>query len=263
MGNDGCCGVVYKDFVDSEENLFIKEQLMKYSNKIPSYDKVLNLSTEIFGLSLPEINTDDPLEWVTFPLYERFIKELFFEGSTKESSVNYVILKYNSKNSSVCAYNDCFHVKILIWIVGVSCRKKMSVEKKIKVVVEIIIKISSVLTLSSFSDFLFTYLEMMLIEMTSNFIPHNPKEINELSESIFNLMNLEEYHRWLINKMMGLLSLKKTFASVKNEFLTEENIESFFKLNPFVLSAVELRDDFYGRYHIGEKTKKRRIESFM
>jgi len=248
MGNEQCCSQNLNYELDNNEELYIREEINNLSNKIKNFKTIRELSYEIFGTSLIDID-NEPLEWITPELYEKFLKKIF------ENKCQYktICLNYNDVNISSISYKEKFNLIILIWLLGIMKNNKMSLDEKINTVKEIIIKNNDYITFNTFSQFIKTFLEIMLIEITFNFKSFNEKEVNALITKIYNLKNMEEYHKWLINKMRKIVSLDnnnlREEESMKNEYITNEQLNKFFNENSFLFSPIDLRQNFYQKYN--------------
>ena len=129
-----------------------------------------------------------PLEWVDEINYNLFISEIFNINNTNEnndSNISLIKLDYNSvKNISIKDYFDKFHLLLSIWLIGISPSKTLNQEQKIEMIKNIILKCNKYLTFKTFSKFLNTYLEIMLIEITYKFLKHNEQETKILLNDI-------------------------------------------------------------------------------
>ncbi len=124
----------------------------------------------------------------------------------------------------------------------------------------IIVKCHKYVTYETFSKFIQVYLEIMLIEITFNFKSHNEKEINDLISGIFNVVNVNEYCKWLCAKMSKIITKNKKHltekSSIKNEYISDEQLKEFFEKNRFLFDCLELRNNYYNKYNMGGRPIK-------
>ena len=108
MGNNQvCCGKNTNFDLDNDAETYIREQLMKRSKEIKDYDKIKEISQNIFGVSILDIE-EDPLEWITPDLYDKFIKQIF-TTKTSDEKLFAVTLNYNDINLSISSYREKFN----------------------------------------------------------------------------------------------------------------------------------------------------------
>jgi hypothetical protein len=163
-------------------------------------------------------------------------------------------LEYNSiGNISVKDYFDKFHLLLCIWIVGISPARTLDHEQKIELIKIIIMKCNKYITFKTFSKFLNTFLEIMLIEITYNFQKHNLQEAKTLLNDIYNNLHVNEYCKWLCWKMAKIILKNKKIENVEkrtinNEFIRDEHLDIFFRKYSFLLRPIELRNNFYNKY---------------
>ena len=185
--------------------------------------------------------------------YNLFIAS-FFETDLDDINISYLKLGYNNiKNISIKDYFDKFHLLLSIWIVGISPSKTLSIEQKIKIIKNIIIKCNKYITFKTFSKFINTYLEIFLIELTYNFQKHNSIETKKLLNDVYNSWNVNEYCKWLCWKMGKIvIKVKKIDGlvqrTINNEFIRDEHLDIFFKKYSFLLWPLDLRNNFYNKY---------------
>lgn len=253
MGNDSCCNNYKYDYelVDSQEEIFIREKLNEYSRKLCTLQQIKKICVNLFSLLLLDLE-GDPINWITEKQYKKFICDIF-NVNEKEYENIYIKLSYNNsnKNISVAEYTKNFHLLICMWLIGISTKKTMNISEKENMIKNIIIKSSNYLTFSTFQKFLLAYLEIMLIEITSNFKEHNPKEINDLISGIFNVINVNNYAHCLFNDMKNIIIQKTGLnedSKIKNEFITDEFLKAFCEDKKFLFNSLELRNNFYNKY---------------
>ena len=114
-------------------------------------------------------------------------------------------------------------------------------------------KCNKYITLKTFSKFLNTFLEIMLIEITYNFQKHNLQEAKTLLNDIYNNLHVNEYCKWLCWKMAKIILKNKKIENVEkrtinNEFIRDEHLDIFFRKYSFLLRPIELRNNFYNKY---------------
>ena len=122
----------------------------------------------------------------------------------------------------------------------------------------IIVNNDGMVTFSTVYNFLKTFLECMLTELTFNFRNYDEREVNELITRIYNPINVNEYSKWLSNKLRKLIvKNKKSLTeepSIRNEYINDEQLETFILENSFLFSPVELRNNFYIKYINADST---------
>lgn len=251
MGNEGCCNQRAEyEFVDSQEEIYIREKIRYYSNKMCSSAELTKITEDCFTTLLLDID-GPPLDWVTEKSYNEFIYKIF-RMTEMQNDINLIKLPYNNLNISIKEYANNFHLLLSIWLVGITTSKTMSSEEKITMIKNIILKCNNYVTFQTFSKFLQAFLEIMLIEVTFNFKIHNEKEINDLISGIYNFMNVNEYCKWLCAKMGKILTKDKKHltekSSIKNEYIKDDQLREFFDTNSFLFKPLELRNNFYNKY---------------
>ena len=253
MGNLGCC--VQKspyEEIDSKEEIYIRETIIYFSKKMVPNEKIYKLMKKYFSIFLLDIE-GLPLEWVEENNYNLFISEIF-GNEINNDILSYIKLKYNStKNISNKDYIDKFHLLLCIWLIGISPSKTFNLEQKKEIIKNIIIKSNKYITFKTFSNFINTYLEIMLIEVTSNFQKHNLQETKILLNDIYNSYNINEYCKWLCWKMGKIVIKSKKIdktdqRTINNEFIRDEHLEYFFRKYSFLLWPIELRNNFFNKY---------------
>ena len=128
--------------------------------------------------------------------------------------------------------------------------------KKEGTAIKIIVKNSKVLTFGTFSLFLKTSLELMLCDITMSFADENQYDIeySKLVNEVYNITNINEYHKWIMGKLKKIIIKDKPKLSNEskfiNEFITDSYLFSFFDENSFLLNALDLRVNFYNKYSI-------------
>ena len=253
MGNIECC--VQKspyDEIDSKEEIYIREILHLYYKKMVSNDKLYKLMKKYFSIYLLDID-GLPLEWINEPNYNLFISSIF-QTDLNDNDLSLIKLQYNDiKNISIKDYFDKFHLLLCIWLVGISPSKTLNHEQKINIIKNIIMKCNKYITFKTFSKFINTYLEILLIELTSNFQKHNLMETKKLLNDVYNSWNVNEYCKWLCWKMGKIIiKIKKIDGldqrTINNEFIRDEHLDIFFRKYSFLLSPLDLRNNFYNKY---------------
>ena len=261
MGNIECCQQKNDyDLIESKEELYIRETIEYFSKKMVSGSKLNKLMQKCFSIILLDIE-GPPLDWISEESYNDFIYRIFDKNGknqlkeNEKESLEYLKLKYNNvKSVSIKDYSqNNFHLLLSLWLIGISPSKTLNEEEKIKMIKSIIIKCSKYITYKTFSKFLNTYLELMLIEITYNFNKHNDNEIKSLLNDIYNSSNVSEYCKWLCWKMGKIITKNKKGVlsdtkAINNEFIKDEHINAFFKKFSFLLITNELRNNFYNKY---------------
>ena len=257
MGNIACC--VQKspyEEIDSKEEIYIRETIEYFSKKMTTNEKLYKSMKKYFSIYLLDID-GLPLEWVDEINYNLFISEIFNINNTNEnndSNISLIKLEYNSvKNISIKDYFDKFHLLLSIWLIGISPSKTLNQEQKIEIIKNIILKCNKYLTFKTFSKFLNTYLEIMLIEITYKFLKHNEQETKILLNDIYNSWHINEYCKWLCWKMGKIILKNKKIENIdkrtiNNEFIRDEHLDIFFRKYSFLLWPIELRNNFYNKY---------------
>ena len=253
MGNIECC--VQKspyDEIDSKEEIYIREILHLYYKKMVSNDKLYKLMKKYFSIYLLDID-GLPLEWINEPNYNLFISSIF-QTDLNDNDLSLIKLQYNDiKNISIKDYFDKFHLLLCIWLVGISPSKTLNQEQKINIIKNIVMKCNKYITFKTFSKFINTYLEIFLIELTSNFQKHNLMETKKLLNDVYNSWNVNEYCKWLCWKMGKIIiKIKKIDGldqrTINNEFIRDEHLDIFFRKYSFLLSPLDLRNNFFNKY---------------
>ena len=259
MGNIECCQQkIDYDLIESKEELYIKETIEYFSKKMVPGSKLNKLMQKCFSIILLDIE-GPPLDWISEESYNDFIYRIFDKNGknqlkeNEKESLAYLKLQYNNvKSVSIKDYKENnFHLLLSLWLIGMSPSKTINEEEKIKMIKSIIIKCNKYITYKTFSKFLNTYLELMLIEITYNFNKNN--EFKSLLNDIYNSSNVNEYCKWLCWKMGKIITKNKRGVlsdtkAINNEFIKDEHINTFFKKFPFLLSTNELRNNFYNKY---------------
>ena len=259
MGNVECCQQKYDPSeVDSKEELYIRETIRYFSKKMVDNVQLFKLMQECFSIILLDID-GPPLDWISLKSYNDFINRIFDKDKTnkkEEKEIKFIKLEYNNvKCITLKDYDDKFHLLLCIWLIGISPPRTINDEDKVRMIKSIIIKCNKYITYKTFSKFLNTFLEMMLIEITSNFQRHNLQDTKVLLNDVYNIKNVNEYCKWLCWKMGKIITKNKkvVFSDVKainNEFIKDEHLETFFKKYSFLLRPIELRNNFYKKYNI-------------
>ena len=256
MGNIECCQhKLETDDIESREEVYILETLEHFSKKMVDNKKLYKLMHRCFSIFLLDIE-GPPLEWISEKSYNDFIFRIFDKNRTnkKEEETKYIKLEYNNvRNITLKEYKNNFHLLLCAWLVGISPSKTINEEEKLKMIKRIIIKCNKYITYKTFSKFLNTFLEIMLIEITYNFQSHNIQDSKILLDKIYNIDHVNEYCKWLCWKMGNIiLKNKKIILSdakaINNEFVKEEHLVIFFKKYSFLLRPIELRKNFYNKY---------------
>lgn len=257
MGNIECCQQRKENEIESKEELYIRETIDIFTKKMVGNSKLIKLMQKCFSIYILDIE-GLPLEWINKEAYDDFIYKIFDKsGKTKnkEKEIKYITLEYNKVKylSLKDYYENNFHLILSIWLIGISPSRTIKDEDKIKMIKNIIIKCSKYITYKTFSKFLITFLEMMLIELTYNFHYHNLEETKSLLKSIYNSEHVNEYCKWLCWKMGKIITKNKKMVmsdtkAINNEFIKEEHLIAFFTKYSFLLKPNELRTNFYNKY---------------
>ena len=177
MGNVECCQRKM-DFgeVESKEELNIRQILDNFSKKMVSNIKLNKLMQKYFSIMILDIE-GPPLDWISEESYNIFVQRIFDINGKQinENEVKYITLEYNKvRNITIKDYSENnFHLLLSMWLVGMAPIRTINDEEKIKIIKQIIIKCNKYITYKTFSKFLNTFLEIMLIEITYNFQSHN------------------------------------------------------------------------------------------
>ena len=258
MGNVECCHQKLDiESIENKEEIFIRETIEKYTKKMVGNQKLIKLMQKCFSIILLDIE-GPPLDWISQDAYYEFIYRIFDKSGKsqeKEKDLKYIILEYNKvKKISSKDYNENnFHLLLSIWLIGIAPTRTISDEEKIKMIKNIIIKCNKYITYKTFSKFLNTFLEMMLIEITYNFHNHNLEDTKSLLNKIYNTDHVNEYCKWLCWKMGKIITKNKKVVmsdtkAINNEFIRDEHLIAFFKKYSFLLRPLELRTNFYNKY---------------
>lgn len=254
MGNTACCASGDLFEVDSQEERYICETIKNFSNEIVKEKDFIKICSECFGLQIIEIE-GEPLEWITKDSYQEFFQKFYPEKDTKDI-LRFMKLPYGKIDVSEKEYKNNYHLLLLIWIIGISKDKTISLQEKKKLIKEIIRKTTKVLTFRNFFKFIFTFFEIMFVDVTLNFKSFSPNGINDLVGKTYNIQNINDYVENLNNSMFNIIKQEKkqiTLNSVQNEFLNDDMIDTFFEKNNYLLDAVKLRENFYSIYANGIK----------
>jgi hypothetical protein len=254
MGNIECCRPkIDIEAIESEEEIYIREIIGYFTHKMVANAKLIKLMQKCFSIILLDIE-GPPLDWISEQSYYEFIYRIF-EKSGEEKKLKYIILEYNKvRNISLKDYyENNFHLLLSIWLVGIAPSKTISDEEKINMIKTIIIKCNKYITYKTFSKFLNTFLEMMLIEITFNFHRHNEDDTKSLLNDIYNNAHVNEFWKWLCWKMGNIITNNKKIdltdtKAINNEFIKDDHLIAFFKQNSFLLRPIELRKNFYNKY---------------
>lgn len=260
MGNNQtstCCSSHYLNDIDNSVEATLRENIETNSGKLKKYSEIKTVATKLFQINLIDID-NIPLEWIKKETYGTFILSIFKTTSNPKNHLNYLdlALNYNDVNVSDKKYKDKFNLLLLIWLIYLT---KLDRKEKIQIIKEIIIKVNKVVTFSSFSAFLKTYLEISLSEITLNMLANynSSVESNQLINQIFNIQNLEDYHNWLCKKMKYIIEkdyeeenefMKQ--SNLNNVYIQDEHLMTFFEENKFILKTLELRVNFYDKYSL-------------
>ena len=261
MGNIECCQQKLDfDLIESKEEIFIRETIEYFTNKMVSNSRLNKLMQKCFSIILLDIE-GPPLDWISEEAYNDFIYRIFDKNGKNQLKekekelLEYIKIEYNNvKHISIRDYSENnFHVLLGIWLVGISPSRTINEEEKIKMIKSIIIKSNKYITYKTFSKFLNTFLEMMLVEITYNFNKHNIKDIKLLLNDVYNSSNVNEYCKWLCWKMGKIITKHKKILlsdakAINNEFIKDEDLNAFFKKYSFLLRPNELRNNFYNKY---------------
>lgn len=247
MGNNqNCC--VSTNFYDVEnaQEIYIREQIQKNISRIKSFEEISKISNEVFQTALIDIDSS-PLEWITENSYHNFCSLIF---SSKETLW---VLNYNDVNVSSRAYKESFNLLLLMWLI-MNIGRKMNLKTKISEMKEIIIKVSRILTYSTFSLFIKTLLELILLDSTMNIKVINESDYHKLLMNVFNINNVNEFHSFLIGRMKKIIMKEKPTLTDEfnfdNEYITDEYLNKFFNDNSYLADALELRVNFYSKYSL-------------
>ena len=260
MGGAGCCQTINKEAlkVKSKEEIFIRETINYYSSKICKLKEINNLMDQCFSSQLLDIE-GPPLDWITEESYNDFIRKIFNINSQnhnkKSTYLKYIKLPYdNLKNITAKEYkSDKFHLLLCIWLVGISSNESITINEKMQIIKEIILKCDKYITFQTFSKFIETFLEIMLIEVTKQFMKHNEIEVENLLDDVYSSEHIEEFCKWLCSKMGKIISKNKKqiltdTTCLNNEYIKDDQLNEFFNLCPFLLQPKELRSNFYNKY---------------
>ncbi len=253
MGNIACCQqkINYEE-IDSKEEIYIRETIDYFSKRMIQNSKLKKLMKKNFSIILIDIE-GNPMDWISEQSYNNFISKIF---DNTQNELELIKLEYKNtfKNLSITDYNENnFHILLSLWLIGFAPSKTINDDEKIETIKNIIIKTSKYITFKTFSNFLMTFLELMLIEITYNFKKHNKKETASLLNNTFCNSHVNEYCKWLCWKMGKIITKNKKNMSwnskaISNEFINEEHLKKFFSKYPFLLKPNELRENFYNKY---------------
>ena len=259
MGNSqsNCCSSNAYFDVDNSQEEKIRESLQIVMSKLKNYNEIKEIIYDTFQTTLIDIDSV-PLEWITKPLYQKFLKSVFDSKSEPLSkpAIRSISMNYDDVNISSKSYKENFNLLILIWLLFLMNSSKIETKEKIEKIKEIIVKNSKVLTFGTFSLFLKTSLELMLCDITMSFADENQYDIeySKLVNEVYNITNINEYHKWIMGKLKKIIIKDKPKLSNEskfiNEFITDSYLFSFFDENSFLLNALDLRVNFYNKYSI-------------
>lgn len=250
MGNNACCATADLLEIDSPEERYIRETIKEFSSSLISSEDFEKVCSECFGLQLIEIE-GDPLEWVTNDSYDKFISQIYPKKKSHPEILKYMKLPYGKIEVSQKEYKGNYHLLLLMWIIGITKEKTISKKDKKELIKQIINKATKVITFNNFFKFLFTFFEIMLVEVTMNFRDYNYKEISGLVTQTYNVQNINTYVENLRNGMFEIIRENKkqiTKSTIQNDFINDELLEKFFEKYKFLLDVIELRDDFYNHF---------------
>ena len=258
MGNIECCHRKRDiEEIESKEEIFIRETLYHFTKAMVNREKLNKLMQKQFSIMLLDIE-GPPLEWISEESYNEFIYTIFNKKGKlefNENKINYISLRYSKvKNITLSDYSENnFHLLLCMWLIGISPSKTISDEEKIEMIKCLILKCNKYITYKTFSKFLVTFIEMMLIEITYNFYNHNANEVIFLLKYIYNNSNINEYCKWHCWKLGKILTKNKKkllsdTKAINNEFIKDEHLNIFFKKYSYLLRPIELRNNFYKKY---------------
>ena len=256
MGNIECCRQkLDKESIEYKEEIFIREVIDYYTKKMVGNSKLIKIMKKCFSIILLDIE-GPPLDWISEDSYYEFIYRIFdINSKSQEKELKYIILEYNKvKNISLKDYSENnFHLLLSIWLIGITPSRTINDEEKIKMIKNVIMKCNKYITYKTFSKFLNTFIEMMLVEITNNFLNHNLQDTKTLLNNIYNNEYIHEYCKWLCWKMGKIITNNKTNVmsdtkAINNEFIKDEHLNIFFKKYSFLLRPLELRTNFYNKY---------------
>ena len=253
MGNIACCQQrINFEEIDDKEEVYIRETLDYFSKRMIQNSKLQTLMKSYFSIILLDIE-GNPMDWISEQSYNDFISKIF-QSTQKEIELIKLEYKNTFKNLSITDYHkDNFHLLLSIWLIGIAPSRTINDDDKIEIIKQIILKCNKYITFKTFSNFLITFLELMLIEITYNFRGHNRQETEILLNDTYRKPNVNEYCRWLCSKMGKIITKNKKIIrtsskAINNEYINEEHLKIFFKKYSFLLKPIELRQNFYNKY---------------
>lgn len=264
MGSTCCVPINNKEVQAETFILFNLSRLQ--SQRRSSFQEISEIFRGYFGIDPLDIE-GSPLKWITKEAYDNyminFINDAFKSQITSLDQIDcpskYFFLPYSSSSLHIYlpSYNVNFHLFILIWIIGIL---NFPMKEKILIIKQIIIKSQKILTYSTFSTFLMTYMSIFLIEITQQFLLCSEINLNAeggliyLIDNIFNTSNVEAYCSLFKNQIKLLIvKTKKIYINEKNinnTFISEKELGEFFDEYPFILNAQELREHFYDQFDV-------------
>lgn len=267
MGNQ-CCNQRGYLSDNNAENLIL-ESMHFYRSKLKNQKEISQLIVDTFHTTLFDIDAN-PYQWITPNLYNAFLNSIETKQADKDSmftssnrrQINQMAfqqclyLNYADVNVSNTNYKDMFHILLNIWLIGITTYPKI---KKLQYIKRIILKVSKINSYGNFGNFLKTYFEIFLIELTQNYAfseemnKENRVEMNQLVVSVYSWENVEDFNKYLMKKLKTIICLKKRqlrSENIDNEFLTDYIFNQFFDENDYLLDPVELRINFYNKYSV-------------
>lgn len=265
MGSN-CCLPYSNNKEISAENFILMNLSRIQNSKRTSFQELSNTFRNHFGIDPLDIDCS-PLKWITKEEYENYMLNILNETLRNQLSPSdlidcpckYAFLPYSISSLHIYlpSYSLNFHLFILMWLIGIVT---FPLKEKVFIIKHIIIKSNKILTYSTFTSFLMTYLTIFLIEITQQFL-HCP-EINinaekgllYLIDNIYNSTNVEAYLNLFKNQIkMLIIKTKKIIINEKNIgniFISEKELFQFFEEYPYLLSAQELREHFYEQFDV-------------
>ncbi|MCQ2818043.1 MAG: hypothetical protein MJ252_12325 [archaeon] len=255
MGNDQlCCRSEQVLEVDNAQEVKIRESLLFALSNIKNLQDINEIASKIFESELLDINST-PLEWITKPRYSEFIDKIFKISLLEKNKIKIEDLfpNYGEVDLSAKTYRDKFNLVLYAWIILLLPQGTNSeMQKKIYEIKKIILKAEKILTYKTLKNYIQTILELCLMDLTINFPCDKKEEQMNLTYSMYNVKNMNDYLNYICEKIKkNLLATamdKRSEVSINNEYINDYQLNQILRENYMLLNALELRNNFYSRY---------------
>ncbi len=250
MGN--CCECTS---AKSSENLaenIIRDSINLLNIRYMDYSEFHDLNINEFGFFITEIlNQNKTKNFFTKNIYEKFIYEKIINPSLNPILIRqqkYACLKYNEINIDNLGINYIFSLWALAHL-------QYNFDSKIEYMFKIFKDTEKFVNFKNFQKILVRYLKININDITKNFF--NCEEIINDQNIYKDLKTLNKlFSKNLLEKFLNRvldplkLNLKMNNENlnandIDNEFLSENMIKNYFKINNYWLDIIKLREAVY------------------